>query len=257
MNSTQLHEYFKRIGYSGGQEPTLENLRSIQAAQVYNIPFETFDIAMGRPIVLTFKNLFNKLVKEKRGGYCYEVNALLYFALEALGFKMRLCVANLADASGNLVTESVHMVLIATLQKEWLVDVGWGDGFVAPFCLDTPYDLQEYRIAKVDVGYTLYHKEKKLYYFTTTHRPLDFFESRNLYHQTSAHSPFAQEIFCCLPTPGGSKTIRGTIYVQKEDGKKTEKTIETDSEYRSLLRSGFGLSLEVNRPVLDNGIRLV
>lgn len=250
MNSSQLHEYFKRIGYSGGQEPTLENLRECQAAHVYSIPFETFDIAMGRPILLTFENLFHKLVTEKRGGYCYEVNALLYFALEALGFKTRLCVAHLTDASGKVVTESVHMVLIVTLQEEWLVDVGWGDGFVEPFCLDTPNDLQEYRIEKEAAGFAFYHKEKKLYYFTTADRPLDFFENRNLYHQTSPHSPFAQELFCCLPTPGGFKMIKGTIYIQKEDGKKTEKTIETDSEYRMLLRSKFGLSLEVNRPVL-------
>ncbi len=249
MNDLQLKEYLHRIAYKGTLEPTLETLGRVQAAQAYSIPFETFDILMGRPIVLNYENLFTKLVKEKRGGYCYEVNALLYFALEAIGFKASLCLARLTDDDGNVLPESVHMIIIVELKQRWLVDVGWGNGFIEPFCLDKTCSFQKYRIEKDDDKYSFYHEEKKLYHFTLEKLPLDFFETRNLYHQFSPKSLFANEIFCSMPTPCGYKMIRANIYIQKIEEKIIERTIMSDSEYRMVLSNAFGLQLEVNRPI--------
>lgn len=249
MDRTQLSEYFRRIGYKGTAEPTLENLQAIQAAQAYSIPFENFDISMGNPIVLRFGNLFDKLVKQKRGGYCYEVNALLNFALQSLGFKSSLCLARLMGDDGNILPESVHMVIIVELEKRWLVDVGWGRGFIHPFCLDTPTEQFAYRIEREGDGFIFYHKEKKLHRFTLDQFPLDFFETRNRHHQTSPQSLFAQEVACALPTPQGYEMVRGGVYSRKVNQEKTEKNIESDAEYRFLLQKSFGLHLNVNKPV--------
>lgn len=249
MNNVQLSEYFQRIGYKGSREPTLETLQAVQAAQAYYIPFETFDISTGTPIVLTFEHLFDKLVKQKRGGYCYEVNALLHFALQSLGFKTRLCLARLTGEDGNLLPASVHMVVIVELNDKWLADVGWGRGFVQPFSLDNPAEQHEHRIEQEGDGYNFYRNGKKLHRFTLEGHPLDFFEARNLYHQTSPNSPFAKELACSLPTPQGFEMIRGSIYTGKNGQEKTERKIETDEEYRRLLQKCFGLQLNVNRPV--------
>lgn len=249
MNSVQLSEYFQRIGYKGSRELTFETLQAVQAAQAYYIPFETFDISMGRPIVLTFDHLFEKLVKQKRGGYCYEVNALLHFALQSLGFTISLCLARLMGADGNILPASVHMVVIVELEERWLVDVGWGRGFVHPFSLATSAEQHEHRIEPDGDGYNFFSKEKKLHRFNLDKHPLDFFEARNLYHQTSPNSLFAKELACSLPTPQGFEMIRGSVYTKKIDQEKTERKIETDDDYRLLLRNSFGLQLNVKRPV--------
>ncbi len=244
MNSAQLNEYFERIGYSPNREVTVENLRNIQAHQAYSIPFETFDILMGRPIVLELEPLFNKLVREKRGGYCYELNALLHFVLEALGFTTSLCVAHLAEDK-----ESVHMLVIVTLEQKWLVDVGWGSGFSVPFCLDEPKEQCGYTIRADGDGYCFCQNDKVLYSFMLEKYPLAFFETRNHYHQTSPKSLFANEVFCSKATPEGYEMISGSQYIQKKGDAKLKQTIKTDAEYRALLKNIFGLDLQVKRPV--------
>ncbi len=229
MEQDQLQAYFKRIGYEGTYEPSLKTLKKVQWAQVHTIPFETFDIAMGVSIVLTEEAIFDKLVTRKRGGYCYEVNALIHFALQAMGFKTYLALARLTDKDEKILPESVHMVVIVELEKTWLVDVGWGNGFAEPFVVE---------------GTTFYHKGCKLYEFSLEKKPLEFFEERNRYHQTSYHSVFVDEPTCSLMTTEGCAWIG-------------ESRKESDEEYRSLLKNVFGLDLKINRPMKIENVTFI
>ena len=221
MHLDQLQAYFQRIGYDEGWEPTLETLKRVQWAQAHTIPFETFDISMGVPIVLTEEAIFDKLVTRKRGGYCYEVNALIHFALQAMGFKTYLALAKLTDENEKILPESVHMVVIVELEKTWLVDVGWGNGFAEPFVVE---------------GTQFCHKGRKLYEFSLVKKPLEFFEERNRYHQTSYNSVFVNEPKCSLLTTEGCAWIGGSH-------------VESDVEYRSVLKNVFGIELKINRPM--------
>ena len=80
--------YFARIGYQGSLAPTLETLRALHFAHVSTIPFENLDIVLGKTISLDLGHLQAKLVTAKRGGYCFEQNALFAAALESLGFEV-------------------------------------------------------------------------------------------------------------------------------------------------------------------------
>lgn len=80
MNSDtpiDLDAYFNRIGYSGPRTPTLETLKALHYAQALSIPFENLDVLAKRTIQLDPASLQKKLVADRRGGYCFEVNALL------------------------------------------------------------------------------------------------------------------------------------------------------------------------------------
>jgi N-hydroxyarylamine O-acetyltransferase len=81
-----LSAYFARISYAGPREPTLAALRGIVGAHATSIPFENLDVLLGRPIRLDPGALLDKLVRHRRGGYCFEHNTLLLRVLEALGF---------------------------------------------------------------------------------------------------------------------------------------------------------------------------
>jgi len=81
-----LHAYLERIGYDGPVEPTLEVLDALHLAHATTIPFENIDILLGRPIRLDLPSLQDKLVRDRRGGYCFEHNTLFAAALEAVGF---------------------------------------------------------------------------------------------------------------------------------------------------------------------------
>ena len=82
MNETiELDRYFERIGYPGPRTPTLNVLHALTAAHSQAIPFENIDVLLGRPIRLEPQALQQKMVAERRGGYCFEQNGLLLAVL--------------------------------------------------------------------------------------------------------------------------------------------------------------------------------
>ena len=88
-----LDAYMARIGYSGPVKASDSVLEAVQRAQLATIPFENFDILLGRGVSLEAAALCQKLIHSRRGGYCFELNTLFLMALEAMGFEVRPLLA--------------------------------------------------------------------------------------------------------------------------------------------------------------------
>src|SRR5215211_6629735 len=151
-----IHAYLNRIGYRGTLEPSAATLHALQRAHLLAVPFENLEIHLGRPIVLDQTALFDKIVRRRRGGFCYELNGLFAVLLRELGFEVTLLSAGVARANGDFGPEYDHLTLLvecplsvidSQLQPVvgdqprttnygprtiWLVDVGFGDSFRAP-----------------------------------------------------------------------------------------------------------------------------
>jgi arylamine N-acetyltransferase len=85
-----LTDYFARIGYRGAADPTLDVLQDVITAHTRAIAFENLDPLLGVPVDdLGPEALFDKLVRRRRGGYCYEHNGLMGCVLAELGFGVR------------------------------------------------------------------------------------------------------------------------------------------------------------------------
>jgi arylamine N-acetyltransferase len=65
--------YLDRIGLAKAPGANKAGLVALHHAQFFNIPFENFDIQMGKSINLDEKYLFDKLVCCNRGGYCFDL----------------------------------------------------------------------------------------------------------------------------------------------------------------------------------------
>ena len=83
-----LGAYFARIGYDGPATPRLETLREIHRLHPQAIAFENLNPLLHWPVPLDMQSLQQKLVTQRRGGYCYEHNLLLKHALERIGFRV-------------------------------------------------------------------------------------------------------------------------------------------------------------------------
>lgn len=81
--------YLERVGLERGVRADDDSLEAIHRAQAYTIPFENFDILLGRCVSLETAAILDKLVGHKRGGYCFELNGLLLMALGTFGFEAR------------------------------------------------------------------------------------------------------------------------------------------------------------------------
>jgi N-hydroxyarylamine O-acetyltransferase len=134
-----LHAYLARVGYEGPLEPTLGVLSTLHRLHPAAIPFENLDPLRGRPVPLDLAALQAKLVGARRGGYCFEQNALFRGALTALGFEVTPLIARvvwMAPPGAPLGPRS-HMVLRVGLPEgPYLADVGFGGHlFSAPLKL--------------------------------------------------------------------------------------------------------------------------
>ena len=88
--SLDLGAYLERIGWSGEVAVTLETLSRLIRAHMSSIAFENLDILLGRPVRLDLDAIQDKLVRRRRGGYCFEHAILFAAAIERLGYKPAL-----------------------------------------------------------------------------------------------------------------------------------------------------------------------
>jgi N-hydroxyarylamine O-acetyltransferase len=131
----RVDAYLDRIGYHGSREPTAETLRQLQRAHLLAVPFDTLDILLGRPIVLSVPSFYDKIVSRRRGGFCYELNGLFGWLLEQLGFTVALLSARVL-ATSEPGPEFDHLVLLIETEESLIADVGFGDSFLEPLRLD-------------------------------------------------------------------------------------------------------------------------
>ena len=128
-----LTAYARRVGLEACRlRPNLETLRALHVGHLQNIPFENLDVHLGHTMGLATDAAFEKLVGRHRGGWCYEMNGLHGWALEAIGFRvMRMAGAVLRSQRGES-SLGRHLMLHVELDQAYLVDVGLGDGLIEP-----------------------------------------------------------------------------------------------------------------------------
>jgi arylamine N-acetyltransferase len=95
------------------------------------VPFENLDIPLGHPIVLSLPSFYDKIVRRRRGGFCYELNGLFGWLLEQLGFAV-LMLSALVFHGVPPGPEFDHLVLLIEMEERLIADVGFGDSFLEP-----------------------------------------------------------------------------------------------------------------------------
>ena len=131
MSPGEVQAYLERIGLDAAPPATLEGLTALQQAHMLTVPFENLDIVAGHGIDLDPGHLFGKIVRRRRGGYCYELNGLYGLLLDALGFIRRPVSARVWYRDPPQTPGLTHTLNVVTLPEgEHLSDVGFG-GFTA------------------------------------------------------------------------------------------------------------------------------
>ena len=243
-----LDEYFARIGYRGAPIPDFPTLRELHRAHATTIPFENLDIQLGLPIDLALDSLERKIVRERRGGYCFEHNSLLLAVLRAIGFSTVACEARVSDG-GPAVTPRTHMLLVVPLDADaWLCDVGFGGTTpLEPVPLDGTAVEQggtRYRVSARDSARLLQADRgdgwTDLYAFEVAARHAIDFDVANWYTSTHPQSGFVKTLTAQLRTATGSKVLRNLQWSERS-AQRTESREIARAELETLLASQFGL----------------
>jgi N-hydroxyarylamine O-acetyltransferase len=252
-----VREYLARIGYQGPLEPSAATLTALHRAHMLKVPFENLDLHIGRRNVIDAERNYTKIVRDRRGGWCFELNGTFARLLEALGFAVtRYSAAVVLSEPGS--PDFAHLTLRVDLDRPYLADVGFGDSFTEPLLLDEPGpQVRErgrvYRLEPADGRTLLTQEGRPQYRFAHEAREMREFEGMCRALQTPP-GHFTDAPICSLATVEGRISLSGMRLITTAGDERHERDLADDAERRAVLRERFGVDLG-DASFTDSGIR--
>ncbi len=250
-----IDAWFERIGFAGSIAPSVETLTQLVQLHLAAIPFENLDPLMGVPIRLELANLQQKLLFDRRGGYCLEHNLLLRAMLEELDFEVRAHGATVVWGRTEVAADEPHTHLVLTVDvagATYLVDVGFGGPTpTAPLRLraeveqETPHET--YRLAETDGLWRLELRRGEqdwqgLYEFTTVEVAAEGLVQMN--ERVSSSPAFRERLVAARAEKGRRLALRNLRFNIHAAGAPTEtRLLATTAELREVLAGPFGIQL--------------
>ncbi|XP_004630675.1 arylamine N-acetyltransferase 2-like [Octodon degus] len=274
-----IEAYFKRIGYKNSRNTLdLETLTDILQHQIRTVPFENLTMHCGGSMELGLQAAFDQIVRKNRGGWCLQVNHLLYWALTTMGFETTMLGGYVYNPPAKKYSSAmIHLLVQVTLDgRSYIVDAGFGCSYQIwePLELISGKDQPQvpciFRLTEENGIWYLdqirreqyiphqeflnsdlleMEKYRKIYSFTLEPRTIEDFESINTYLQTSPTSMFPSVSICSLQTPEGVHCLVGwTLSYRKFSYKDNVDLVEFKTlkgeEIEEVLKTLFGVSLE-------------
>ena len=247
-----IKEYLDRVDLRDVPPPTLDGLKTVHAAHLLAIPYENLDVQLGRPVSLEPAAIYDKLVRRRRGGWCYEMNGLLGWALGELGFRVTRATGAVMREMGGEQSVANHLVLRVDLDEgPYLADVGFGDGPLEPIRLvegDFACRGFRYGLSRVDGDWWRLRNQPNggAPSFDFNLAPADEarFAARCRELQTAPDSHFVLNLFCFRHRGDGILLLRGRVLRSiRPDDPYTDHVIESADELTAVLRRDFGLDV--------------
>ena len=248
-----LQAYYQRIGLTAdalAQPLEIDTLTRMMQHQLRHVPFENLDVQAGKVVSLEPAHIVEKIVHQRRGGYCYEVNGLFAMALTALEIPYQFVFCR--PMFYPMRRPKTHMALIVTLPSgRYLCDLGFGSyGMRAPMALAEVnlvqhQDHDQFRLISPEpeqyvlqawldgqfvsqYGFDLYPAEW-----------IDFMPA-NYLNSTHPETIFVQKLLVLMQHDTGRKLLIGNEFKQLSAGELTVSTI-APQDIDELLWREFGL----------------
>ncbi|REE78931.1 N-hydroxyarylamine O-acetyltransferase [Paenibacillus taihuensis] len=248
----EVRAYLDRIGYTGPLDGSAAVLAKLQRCHLYAVPYENLDILRGIPLSLKIDHLHDKIVTRRRGGYCFELNALFGWLLRELGYDVTDLVARFWRDSTDSPPKRRHQVLKVIVDGQpYLCDVGVG-GIVPrePIAMNAYEEQRQgeetYRL-EPDAQYGWFLTELKhgewhrIYSFTEEPQLAGDYEFATFWCENAPDSIFRQTPILAIRTEEGRNTAFGSE-VRLFKGTEVEVlTPENDAEFDSALEKYFGI----------------
>lgn len=258
MNKEKVRLYFQRLGLNLDVDNLtldINLLNQIQYAHVTNIAYENLDIVQGLPLDLDNEKLFEKMIINQRGGYCFEINSLYNWLLQEIGFKTTSYMARYLRGEKDVPKRRHRVIIVESdlIDGRIMCDAGIGER--AP---RYPLKLEEgliqeqfnetYKFVKDDFyGWLLtdYHKEKWSSFFAFTEEvQLDIdYVMPSFYCEHHPDSPFNKTNIIAIKTSDGRKTISDMTFRIFDGNDVTELFITDEIMLKQILSEHFYINI--------------
>ena len=252
----EVASYLTRIAYTSSVLPDARTLQALHRAHLLTIPYENLDLHCEprRGLSLDVTQIYDKIVGQKRGGWCYEMNGLFAWVLREVGFDVTILGSAVGRLGNPSALEDAHILLkvIALDQpnKAWIADVGFGNAFLEPLPLQPGIYRQDgftYRLERDDSGrwWFINHVLGGAGFdFSLKPFELNEFAAPSNWLQTAPESGFVRVPVCHRHLPGGKiVTLRALTLTTVAGEQRQVEVIQSLQAYAQTLTDVFGLDL--------------
>lgn len=252
LSEEQIAQYFDRIGlvYDKNEKPSRAYLDKIVRAQLRHIPFDNGNVwALGVVPDLGVMALFNKIIVNKRGGYCFEINGLFSRFLADVGFDCYPVIIQNKRGNGPLGAPA-HCGTVAIIDgTKHFVDVGFG-GNVPDGGVEFGGKVDNGHKQITDGVYTVIgavdaegNFSPKFYFKDCPCGPMEFVPLNYYISQTNS-SMFQKMLMLNLRADDGFAELKNGSYKVKKGDEIIEGTVTTEEELKQIAEKYFGIPAE-------------
>lgn len=245
-----LENYLERIAYSGALKTDRATLDDLFAAQLATVAFENLDQQMGVPVSGDLRDIYEKIVLQKRGGWCFELNTLFSWALQEVGFNVSFLAGYVGPDRPTLDQAPDHMLLRVDCGEPLLVDVGFGGAMSAPIPLrpvtvsQRPYTIS---LAAQHDGLIQYSENaggsEAGYWFTLDDVDPSVFLPASKKLQTDPDSPFLRTLTAQRRYASRHVVLRGLVKRTLDSAGTREEVLASPKALVDCLKYDFGFEV--------------
>ena len=258
LTYAQVCDYLAHLHIQAPPAVTEDFLCALTRAHLEVVPFENLEVNYEhKEPSLATSRLYEKVVLEKRGGYCFELNKLFYLLLKGIGFQCYPVPARVVHGRSELRPYSHRATVVEVNGRKWLCDVGFGgagpkgairldtqdiqtvfgdDFYVAP---DKDTYIGEAIIYRVDDGVP----DKVLTIRDMPWMEADF-ETLNSYYATYPRSPFLVKRILYRCKPDGWISLTQNTVTRMTNGVRQTVELQSEHQVQALLEQEFDLFIK-------------
>jgi N-hydroxyarylamine O-acetyltransferase len=244
----QLQDYLDGISYRGSLNPDAQTLSAIHKAQALSVPYEAIDVLAGLTPDHSIEAIFDKIVRRRRGGWCYEANGLLGWALQQVGFEVQRAVAGVYRKDKGDSTLGNHVVLLVKLDQTYLADLGLGDALREPMVLRAGEHIQgalTFRLEKLSDRYWRFHNHAlgnpTSFDFSDVPADENLLTAKASELRVDPESFFVQSFECIAMRENSSVAILGRVLRFTSSAGVTKQLIASPEHMEQILALYFGI----------------
>lgn len=253
--SETLKRYLQHIANDEPLAPTgsFALVQELNRRHIDLFSFSSVGVLLGWQLPLDVPALLEKLVVQRKGGYCFEHNRLFHEVLSLLGYSVRSVLARVLYNQSVDCPEApkTHRLILLELEGErYVVDVGFGaNGPKAPVKLDPeptrgPHG-DEYRVVPNALGDYLLQIKKHgdfftLYSFDLARYNEADFEMSHFYSHKHPSAGFVNNLVVARIHDGEVRSLKNDSYMKIYPSGEQQQVITSAAQLRELLAGEFG-----------------
>jgi arylamine N-acetyltransferase len=258
VSRTDVKAFLERLGVEEAGDRSVSALHRLHRAFVERVPYEAIEIQLERPTTVDQLEAVDRIVRRRRGGYCFHLNGAFAVLLEALGYAVTLHRAGVQGEGQGAGIHRNHLALTVNGLEDtpgvvWLVDVGLGDALHEPLPLregtypQGPFSYGLRRSHVAPGGWRLDHDPRGSFIgmdFDPAPATMSDFLDKHQHLSTSPESAFVRVCTVQRRDATGVDILRALTLSRLGAGPDARTVLNSPGRWYEALADVFGLTLD-------------